>query len=84
MTTRVWNLLTFCLVLVATSAQAAERPNVILFLVDDMGWMDSSVYGSQYYETPNMERLATQSMLFTDAYALPLCSPTRASILPKP
>ncbi|MBB01861.1 MAG: N-acetylgalactosamine 6-sulfate sulfatase [Planctomyces sp.] len=81
MTTRVWNLLTFCLVLVATSAQAAERPNVILFLVDDMGWMDSSVYGSQYYETPNMERLATQSMLFTDAYALPLCSPTRASIL---
>lgn len=59
-----------------------ERPpNVVLFLVDDMGWMDSSAYGSQYYETPNMERLAELSMRFTDAYALPLCSPSRASIL---
>ncbi|MFK5923655.1 MAG: sulfatase [Verrucomicrobiota bacterium] len=60
---------------------AKNQPNIILFLVDDMGWMDSSAYGSQYYETPNMERLATQSMLFTDAYAVPLCSPARASIL---
>ncbi|WP_339727481.1 sulfatase [uncultured Gimesia sp.] len=62
-------------------ADAPARPNVVLFLVDDMGWMDSSVYGSQYYETPNMERLAKQSMRFTNAYAVPLCSPTRASIL---
>lgn len=81
MITRVWTFLTFCLVLTVTAVEAADRPNVVLFLVDDMGWMDSSVYGSEYYETPNMERLAKQSMLFTDAYALPLCSPTRASIL---
>jgi len=60
---------------------AKNQPNIILFLVDDMGWMDSSAYGSQYYETPSMERLATQSMRFTDAYAVPLCSPARASIL---
>ncbi len=60
---------------------AEERPNVILFLVDDMGWMDSEPYGSEYYETPNMTRLAAQSMRFTDAYAIPLCSPCRASIL---
>jgi arylsulfatase A-like enzyme len=67
---------------VATATQAEKPgPNVVLFLVDDMGWMDSSAYGSQYYETPNMERLAKQSMRFTDAYALPLCSPTRASIM---
>jgi arylsulfatase A-like enzyme len=46
-----------------------------------MGWMDSSAYGSTYYETPNMERLARSGMRFTDAYATPLCSPTRASIL---
>jgi arylsulfatase A-like enzyme len=46
-----------------------------------MGWMDSSVYGSKYYETPNMERLAKQAMRFTDAHAVPLCSPTRCSIL---
>lgn len=62
-------------------SQAAEKPNVILFLVDDMGWMDSTPYGSQYYETPNMARLANRGMLFTDAYACPLCSPTRASIM---
>jgi len=60
---------------------AQPRPNVVLFLVDDMGWMDSEPYGSQYYETPHMNRLAEQSMRFTDAYAVPLCSPTRASIL---
>ena len=60
---------------------AQSKPNVVLFLVDDMGWMDSSAYGSQYYETPHMERLAKQAMRFTDAYALPLCSPSRASIL---
>ena len=58
------------------------RPNVVFFLVDDMGWMDSSVYGSRYYETPNMERLAQRGMVFTEAYAAsPLCSPTRASII---
>ena len=65
----------------ATPALAASRPNIVLFLVDDMGWMDSSAYGSEYYETPHMERLAAQSMRFTDAYAVPLCSPSRASII---
>ncbi len=59
----------------------ARKPNIVLFLVDDMGWMDSTPYGSQYYETPNMKRLEQQSMKFTHAYATPLCSPTRASIL---
>ena len=68
--------------LVVTSAHAAERkPNVILFLVDDMGWMDCGIYGSKYYETPNMDRFAKRAMRFTDAYAQPLCSPTRASLL---
>jgi len=61
--------------------EARDRPNVVLFLVDDMGWMDSEPYGSEYYDTPNMSRLAEVSMRFTDAYALPLCSPTRATIL---
>ena len=50
---------------IAASAGAIERPNVVLFLVDDMGWMDSTPYGSQYYETPNMKRLERQSMRFT-------------------
>ena len=74
----ILTLLTF----VALSVQAASnQPNVVLFLVDDMGWMDSEPYGSKYYETPNMERLSKQSMRFSNAYAHPLCSPTRASIL---
>jgi arylsulfatase A-like enzyme len=57
------------------------KPNVILFLVDDMGWMDSGAYGSKYYETPNIDRFATRAMRFTNAYSQPLCSPTRASLL---
>jgi arylsulfatase A-like enzyme len=67
--------------IIAADHRPATRPNIVLFLVDDMGWMDSTPYGSQYYETPNMKRLEGQSMRFTDAYAVPLCSPTRASIL---
>jgi arylsulfatase A-like enzyme len=66
---------------IADEPRPAGKPNIVLFLVDDMGWMDSTPYGSQYYETPNMKRLQLQSMRFTDAYATPLCSPTRASIL---
>jgi arylsulfatase A-like enzyme len=65
----------------AASLHAAGKPNVVLFLVDDMGWIDSGAYGSKYYETPNIDRLAQHAMRFTDAYATPLCSPTRASIL---
>jgi len=57
------------------------RPNVVVFLVDDMGWMDCGVYGSKYYETPHIDRFAARAMRFTDAYAQPLCSPTRASLL---
>ncbi len=60
---------------------AAKQPNVVLFLADDMGWMDSGVYGSKYYETPNIDKFAQRAMRFTNAYAQPLCSPTRASIL---
>lgn len=58
------------------------QPNIILILIDDMGWRDLSCYGSSFYETPNIDRLATQGVRFTDAYAAcPVCSPTRASIL---
>lgn len=51
-------------------------------LLDDMGWRDLACYGSSFYETPNIDRLAREGMRFTDAYAAsPVCSPTRASIL---
>jgi arylsulfatase A-like enzyme len=71
----------FCWLLACGPSLLAAQPNVVLFLVDDMGWMDSGVYGSQYYETPNIDRFAQRAMRFTNAYSQPLCSPTRASIL---
>ncbi|HAS83685.1 MAG TPA: hypothetical protein DCS43_13690, partial [Verrucomicrobia bacterium] len=61
---------------------AAERLNVVLIVCDDLGWRDTAVYGSTFYETPNIDALAASGMRFTDACsANPLCSPTRASIL---
>jgi len=61
---------------------AAVKPNVIFILADDLGWRDLGCYGSTFYETPHLDRLAAQGMRFTDAYAAcNVCSPTRASIL---
>jgi arylsulfatase A-like enzyme len=76
-----FQLLSIVVTALTPALQAAERPNVVFFLVDDMGWMDSGAYGSKYYETPHIDRLAKRSMRFTQAYAQPLCSPTRASLL---
>ncbi|WP_373495364.1 sulfatase [Aquiflexum sp.] len=62
-------------------AQHQEKPNVLFILVDDYGWMDVGAYGSEFYETPNIDRLAKNGVKFTNAYtASPVCSPTRASI----
>ena len=70
-------------------AQLTKSPNIILFLVDDMGWQDTSVpfYGdeqsmlNQRFHTPNMERLAAIGVKFTNAYACPISSPTRCSLM---
>lgn len=59
-----------------------SQPNILFILIDDLGWRDLSVYGSPFYETPHIDRLAAEGVRFTDAYAAcPVCSPTRASIL---
>lgn len=64
------------------SAQKTRRPNIVLILVDDYGWRDTGVNGSKFYETPNIDRLAREGMVFTDGYsASPVCSPTRAAIM---
>ena len=56
--------------------------NFLFILADDFGWSQLGCYGSSFYETPNIDRLATEGMKFTDAYAAcPVCSPTRASIM---
>ena len=59
-----------------------KEPNIIFFLVDDLGWSDVAIYGSSFYETPNIDQLAKDGVRFTQAYAAcHVCSPTRASIL---
>ncbi len=61
---------------------ATPKPNIVFFLIDDLGWADIGCFGSKYYETPNINRLAAQGMKFTSAYAAcAVCSPTRASIM---
>ena len=65
-----------------------QRPNIIFFIVDDMGWMDTSVpFGdekyplNQRYVTPNMQRLADAGVMMTSAYACPVSTPTRTSLM---
>ncbi len=73
-----------CLASACTAdARATEAPpNVVFVMADDLGWVDTAVYGSRFYQTPNVDRLAASGVRFTDAYsANPLCSPTRASVL---
>ncbi|SEN27756.1 Arylsulfatase A [bacterium A37T11] len=79
-----------CLLILTFSfvAQAQKRPNIILFLVDDMGWQDTSVPFwrertplNKRYHTPNMERLAREGMKFTNAYAQSVCTPSRVSLM---
>jgi arylsulfatase A len=61
---------------------AKKPPNVVFFLVDDLGWRDVGCFGSSFYDTPNVDQLAQEGVRFTDAYAAcHVCSPTRASIL---
>ena len=74
----VWILLSL---LLFAQAEAAKK-NVVFILVDDWGWADAGVQGSDFFETPNIDRLAREGMRFTQAYAAAaICSPTRAAIL---
>ena len=77
----------YCDAVLCNAAQPQPRstsqsPNILLILTDDLGWRDLSCYGSDFYEAPNIDRLASQGMQFTDAYAAAnVCSPTRAAVL---
>ncbi len=64
------------------SDKKVEKPNIILFVVDDLGWTDLSSYGSDLYQTPNVDKLAKNGTKFTNAYAsCTVCSPSRASLM---
>ena len=63
-------------------SEVAKTPNVVLIMADDLGWKDLHCYGNEKLDTPNIDRLAQQGLLFTDAYsAAPVCTPTRAALM---
>ena len=71
-----------CSLCLCGSTLAADKPNVVLIVIDDLGQRDLGCYGSTFYQTPNIDRMAKEGLRFTDFYAAcPVCSPTRASIL---
>ncbi|MBO9619659.1 MAG: sulfatase [Niabella sp.] len=81
-------ILLFVFQLFSQFASAQQHPNIIVFLVDDMGWQDCSLPFwkdktplNKKYHTPNMERLASEGMKFTNAYAAPVCTPSRSAML---
>src|SRR4051794_22822212 len=67
--------------LALASGQAADRPNIVFILADDLGWTDVACYGSKYYETPNIDRLASQGMKLTRHHHCQNCQPTRAALM---
>ena len=82
-------LLLACIVLVQstdtakcdTTRQESSVPNIVLILVDDLGWADVGCYGADLHETPNIDRLAARGVRFTDAYAAAsVCTRTRAAL----
>lgn len=65
-----------------SAKQNTQSPNVVMILVDDMGWTDLGCYGSDYYQTPNIDQLAEEGVRFTNAYSsCTVCSPSRASVM---
>lgn len=83
------SILCFLLVVLSACKQSnhakyynKKRPNILFILVDDLGFHDLSITGSSYYETPNVDRIAQEGMVFTQGYAASrVCSPSRASIM---
>jgi arylsulfatase A-like enzyme len=75
-------LFALCVLVTAFTAAAADRPNVLFIFMDDYGWKDTSFMGSDFYETPNIDKLARQGMIFSDAYSSSAnCAPARACLL---
>ena len=75
-------LLTILSVSNVAAQTAAEQPNILFIMIDDLGWKDLNCQGSPQFTTPNIDRLAKQGMRFTSAYAAaPVCSPTRCAVL---
>ena len=76
-----WVALFWSLLLIGRLAWAGEKPNIIFILADDLGWTDLGVQGSKYYETPNIDRLASQGLRLTNYHSCQNCTPTRAALM---
>ena len=70
-----------CLGAPVFAAEKARPPNIVLILADDLGWADLGCYGADLHETPRLDRLARESVRFTQAYAMSVCSPSRGMLL---
>jgi len=80
--TSVFRVALVFLLMGAAYAVAAEKPNIVFILADDLGYTDLGCYGSKYYESPNIDRLAADGLRFTQGYSCgPNCQPTRAALL---
>lgn len=75
---QIWFLLSFSIL--AQNA-SVSKPNIIFILADDLGWTDAGCYGSRYYETPNIDKLALQGMKFSNYHTNQNCAPTRAALM---
>ncbi len=80
------NLFIFLLILLFScktnnSFSKVEKPNIIFIMADDLGWQDVGFMGSKWFETPNLDKLAKESLVFNQAYMYPTCSPSRAALL---
>lgn len=77
---KVW--IVFAFVFSCTQEKKVEQPNVVIILVDDLGWTDLTCFGSDFYQTPNVDKLANDGVKFTNSYSsCTVCSPTRASVM---
>ena len=75
-------VMVFLIFVTSVRIEAAERPNIVFILADDLGYTDLGCYGSDYYQTPNIDRLAAEGVCFTDGYTCgPNCQPTRAALM---
>jgi len=75
-------ILSICPSIIGICAEKRSVPNIVLILVDDLGWTDVGCFGSDLYRTPNVDRLAREGLRFTNAYsACTVCSPTRAALM---
>lgn len=68
------------LAMLTCAVARGEQPNIVMIVADDLGWADLGCYGNRFNESPNIDRLAQEGTKFTQFYAMPVCSPTRASI----